>query len=155
MCASCTSLWPWLARRCSSALTVPRSPPALRTARAEKKAAKLRAKETAEKLARNEWIDIDGLWGAIAVDGRGHRDGDMKYRVRVPVKDFGALLLLGGEARFTEIYGPVDPALVYQLPAVAPPADSNLVFGFALDPTIAIGGCMVSVSGLQVRAACV
>ena len=44
-------------------------------ARAEKRAAKKKEKENVAKVAANEWIDIDGMWAALATEGRGHREG--------------------------------------------------------------------------------
>lgn len=48
-----------------------------------------------------EWVAIDGMWPAYAVDGRGHHDGRYVYVCQIPVKDFGEHLFLGGEARIT------------------------------------------------------
>ena len=56
------------------------------------------------------------------------------------------------QARFTEIYGPADPARVYTLPTITPPADGMIVFEFKLNPAVATGGKMVMVAGLEVRA---
>jgi len=77
-------------------------------ARAEKKAAKAKEKETAKKLACNDWIPIDGMWAASCLEGRGHCDGPhygRKYRVAVPTADFGTHLYPNGQVRFTEVAG--------------------------------------------------
>ena len=91
-------------------------------------------------------------WGAMADDGRGHTDGDMLYTVHVPVEHFGPYLFLGGDARWTNIFGNADSACVYRLPEVAPAPGHAITFKFKLDPNVAVGGRMVCVSGLQVRA---
>ena len=119
------------------------------TARAEKKAEELRAKEIAEKLEVNDWIPVEGFWAAQALEGRGHQDGPhygRKYRVVVECADFGELLFPGGQARFTEIAG--GDARIFTLPAQIGEA---LQFDFEIDAD-AIGGSRICVQGLEVRA---
>ena len=106
------------------------------------------AKETAEKLAKNEWIPVDGLWDAAPLEGRGHRDGPhygRKYRVIVPRADFGEFLFLGGQARFTQVEG--GDARIFDLPAQI---DRGVSFEFDIHPE-ALGGTMICVQGLKVR----
>ena len=81
--------------------------------------------------------------------------GTLKYQVHVSVAEFGALLLLGGEARFTNIGAlELDPERVYKLPTVKPAADAVLSFEFEVH---SLGGTrererpIVAVSGLEVR----
>ena len=87
-------------------------------ARAEKKAAKAKEKEDAKKLARNDWIEIDGMWAAVCLEGRGHCDGPhygRNYRIAVPTAAFGVHLYPGGQARFTEVAGGYGE--IFNLPA--------------------------------------
>lgn len=119
--------------------------------RAEKRAAKAKAKETAAKLASNDWVDVDGMWAALATEGRGHREGPhygRKYRVVVPREDFGEFLFLGGQVRFTQIEG--GDSRIYDLPTHA--GEAPLAFNFDIDGN-ASGGTCVCVDGMQVRRA--
>lgn len=79
--------------------------------------------------------------------------GSLKYKIYVPVKEFRGLLLLGGEARFTQIgANALEPERVYKLPTVKPPASRILPFELEVNPRGAWGGSIVCVSGLEVRA---
>ena len=128
--------------------------------REEKKAAKAALKAAREKTPRkrtvkaaaasDEWVPIDGLWFAQATDGRGHRGGDGKYRVPVPVKDFGAHFILGGSARFTKIPG--GEPTIFKLPETVQLLGTALVFDLQVHPESA-GGRMIAVGGLEVKRA--
>ena len=121
-----------------------------RAERAAKRAEKEKAKDVAERLARNDWIPIDGMWAARALEGRGHREGPYfgrKYRVHVPVVDFGEYLFRGGEVRFLEISG--GDCRIFGLPKQVDGV--ALAFDFEIDAD-AIGGSMIYVSGLEERA---
>jgi hypothetical protein len=149
-------------------------------ARADKRAEKARAKDVAEKLLLNDWIEIEGMWAAHAIEGRVHRDGPHyvrkcaaaraagecsarsccaaaaervravcfghRYRVHVPREDFGNFLFLGGQARFTNVWG--SDARIFAIPAQV---DAALGFQIEIGPE-AIGGTCIFVSGLEVRA---
>ena len=94
------------------------------------------------------WQDVDGQWIAYADDGKGYHDGDGKYTVHVSVADFGEKLLLGGEARFTEITG--GRAEIFKLPLQIPPSHSFIRFNIRIEPLACQGRYLVA-SGLQVR----
>lgn len=117
--------------------------------KAAKRAEKQRAKEIAEKVKKNEWIPIEGLWAAYSIEGRGHREGPFygrKYRVDIPLEDFGDHLYLGGMARFTD--GDGGDLYVFHLPVQAKMA---LSFEFKINPHD-IGGSTILIGGLEVRA---
>ena len=98
-----------------------------------------------------QWQPVPGEWAAGALDGRGLRGGDGKYAVNVPVSDFGELLLLGGEARFTQLMGS-DPTKTHVLPEAPPPTpEAELVFFLDVDSDV-VSGRMICASGLEVRA---
>ena len=100
----------------------------------------------AQKIARNEWIPIDGMWAARSLEGRGHYG--RKYRVVVPRADFGEHLYLGGQARFTAIGG--GDARIFNLPVAVTQVDLALSFDFEIADG-ALGGSMIAVEGLEVR----
>ena len=124
-----------------------------RAERDAKRVAKARAKEVSEKLRSNEWIDIEGFWAAVAIEGRGHRDGPhygRKYRVKVPLADFRDVRIhTGMQVRFTDIQG--GNGHIYTLPTIDLGIGTPIVFEFEIHPD-ATGGLMISVDGMQVRA---
>ena len=64
----------------------------------------------------------------------------------VPREDFGNLLFLGGQVRFTNVWG--GDARIFAIPAQV---DAALRFEIEIGPE-AIGGSCIFVSGLEVRA---
>jgi len=130
------------------------------------KRAEERAKKREEKKARkaakekggeeSEWLPVGDAWAAYAIDGKGHHDGDAKYRVLLEVGDFGDRFFLGGKARFTWLppAGLAPPGQTFDLPAVVP-ANGIVVLGPIL---FAVGtglGRYCMVRGLEVRRAAV
>ena len=118
-------------------------------ARAAKRAEKKIAKERPQKIAENEWIPIDGAWAGKATVGRGHQEGPhfgRQYYVIVPREDFRENYFLGGQARFTEVSG--GDERIHNLPE-----EESAGFGFKIEIDLgAVGGQMICVSGLEVRA---
>tara|TARA_B100002051_G_C16537434_1_gene535817 strand:+ start:443 stop:739 length:297 start_codon:yes stop_codon:yes gene_type:complete len=94
------------------------------------------------------WQEVDGQWIAYADDGKGYHDGDGKYTVNVPVADFGEKLLLGGEARFTDVTG--GRSEIFKLPLEIQSSDSFIQFNIRIEPLASQGRYLVA-SGLQVR----
>ena len=126
------------------------------TERAEKREAKKARKEAKVKGGdeESEWLTVDGVWAAYAIDGKGHHDGDGKYRVLIEVADFGDRLFLGGKARFTRLppAGLAPPGQTFDLPAVAP-ANGIVVLGPILFADGTGLGRYAMVFGLEVKAA--
>ena len=102
-------------------------------------------------MAANDWIPIEGLWCARALNGRGHVEGPhrcRRYRALVPCADLGAHLYQGGQARFMEVAG--GDERIYGLPTSL---DEARVLQFFLDiDDNAVGGQLIAVKGLEVRA---
>ena len=102
-------------------------------------------------MAANEWIPIEGMWMAHALNGRGHVEGPhrcRRYRALVPCADLGAHLYQGGQARFMEVAG--GDERIYGLPTSL---DEARVLQFFLDiDDNAVGGQLIAVKGLEVRA---
>jgi hypothetical protein len=113
--------------------------------REARRAAKRTAKENAERLARNDWIPIDGEWGALAIEG-GLGQYGRKYQVILRREDFGDHLYPGGQVRFTKVTG--GDARIFDLPAQVGPTLSFIV---EIHPD-AVVGMMICVEGLEVRA---
>jgi hypothetical protein len=114
---------------------------------AEKKAKKALAFGPQPK-PENQWVAIEGLWLAYAVDGKGHHDGDGKYVCQIPVKDFGEHFFLGGEARIT-----LGSQQVFRLPSVAPPPAAGVTFRLQVEQRVFGGmGRLALVDGIEVRA---
>ena len=101
----------------------------------------------------HEWQDITPpkIWGAYAVDGRGHLrtdGGTNDYDVLVPIADFGDSLLLGGQVRFTQVCGGSN-SQIFDLPCDKPQVE---LLKFRLHTHgEAAGGRLILVGGLQVR----
>lgn len=117
--------------------------------RAQKKAAKATLKKKPVEKG-DDWVPIDGIWFAKATDGRGHYGGDGKYRVPVPVEDFGAHFHLGGSVRFTKVPG--GKPSIFKLPDIVQACGISLIFDLQVHPE-ASGGRMIAVSGLEVKPA--
>ena len=96
------------------------------------------------------WLPVKGSWPAIAVDGRGHHDGDGEYRIHVHPQDFAGKYYVGGEARFTGFIGAVRN-MIFRLPTEAPSAQDRVRFSVPVHPGMATGR-LVYVTGLEVRA---
>jgi len=121
--------------------------------REEKKA--LKAAMAMEKGGEEpEWLPIDGAWAAYAIDGKGHHDGDGKYRVLMKVAEFGDRFFLGGKARFSWLppAGLAPPGQTFDLPAVVP-ANGIVVLGPIFFAVGAGLGRYCFVEGLEVRRA--
>ena len=73
------------------------------------------------------WLNVKGLFFALACDGRGHRDGDREYAVKLWVADFGGKYFVGGEARFTEWQG-ASRNMIFRLPDEAPSVRDRVRF---------------------------
>ena len=86
-------------RACTActACTPPSRPIRISTRPEARKAEKALAKKA--PAAEPDWVKIDGMWPAYAVDGKGHHDGDGKYTAHFPVADFGVHLYLGAARR--------------------------------------------------------
>jgi len=97
-----------------------------------------------------KWEDLDGrFYMAVATDGRGHSNGECKYRVTVPPEDFGMPYPGGAEVRFTEMNG--HDARIISLPMVVPPGQ-EVEFILPVHP-MGAGGRTVLATGLQIRRA--
>ena len=95
-------------------------------------------------------MDVDGLWLARAIDGRGYHDGDGKYVVHIPIDDFGDNFFAGGEAKMVMIG--CDHDAIHRLPDEKPP--SYVVFHLqSVRGPVPMGaiGRVAMVSNLQVR----
>lgn len=96
------------------------------------------------------WLPVAGSWPAIALDGRGHHDGDGEYRIHVHPHDFAGKYFVGGEARFTGFIG-ASRNMIFRLPTEAPSVMDRVRFSVPTHAGMATGR-LVYVSGLQVRA---
>ena len=95
------------------------------------------------------WLDVKGYFFALACDGRGHRDGEREYAVKLALSDFDGKYFVGGEARFTEWHGG-SRNMIFRLPDQAPSARDRVRFVVPVHEQGANGRlCMVG--GLQVR----
>ena len=111
---------------------------ARRLAKAEKKALALDAAPAPESV-EPEWVPVDGMWLAKALDGKGYHDGDGKYTCQIPVEDFGVHLFLGGEARMYLCGGAEQ---VFRLPSAAPPARTARTFRLQVEQRL-VGGLRI------------
>ena len=103
-------------------------------------------------LNAQHWLPVRGSWPAIAVDGRGHHDGDGEYRIHIWPSEFGAKYYVGGEARFTGFRGlGATVNMIFRLPSEAPSSGDRIRFSVPANPGIAMGR-LVYVTVLQVRA---
>ena len=99
---------------------------------------------------QHDWITLEGMWPAYAVDGKGYHDGDGKYTCQIPVEDFGEHLFLGGEARMYLCGGAEQ---VFRLPSAAPPARTVLTFRLQVEQRLVGGlGRLTMIDGVEVRA---
>ena len=95
------------------------------------------------------WLDVKGYFFALACDGRGHRDGEREYAVKLAVSDFDGKYFVGGEARFTQWHGG-SRNMIFRLPDQAPSAQDRVRFVVQVHEQGSSGRlCMVG--GLQVR----
>ena len=101
------------------------------------------------KYQPDGWLNVVGHFWATACDGRGHRDGQREYAVKLMVSDFHGKYYVGGEARFTKWQGG-SLNQVFLLPAEAPSSRDYVQFVVPVSVEGATGR-LVLVSGLQVR----
>lgn len=96
------------------------------------------------------WLDVGGMWFAIAADGVGHHDGTREYAVHIFPAEFGHKYYVGGEIRFTHWLG-ATRNMIFVLPDVAPSGLDRLRVSVKVCEEGA-NGRLVLVGGLQVRA---